>query len=204
MAITTFATLRTAISDRVARSDFTDTVLKECVALCEARMQREFRTQDMETKNSTFSITGQYVNVPSGFVALRSAYLETGGTRYVLHSASPDQITERYGADTGIPKMVSVVGNQFMFGPAPDSTYTATILYYAAITALSADGDSNWVLTANPDVYLYGSLYEAAIRLQNAELAKAYGALFKSAIDSIKLFNTSKRLAGVSMATIPG
>jgi hypothetical protein len=48
--------------------------------------------------------------------------------------------------------------------PAPTvaGTLALKVLYYARIPELDSPGDTNWLLDAHPDVYLFGSLVEAA------------------------------------------
>ena len=62
------------------------------------------------------------------------------------------------------------MGSTWQVFPTPDSnTYTAELAYYQKITAMTADADTNWLLTKCPEIYLYGSLVHAEPYLKNEE-----------------------------------
>ena len=44
------------------------------------------------------------------------------------------------------------VGTNFRFSPAPDSSYTATLVFYKAFDTLSSSTTTNHILTNHPDV----------------------------------------------------
>ena len=104
-------------------------------------------------------------------------YLKTTPKRSIKYLDNDGQ-SVYFGESTGIPAFVTVVGatatgsgdaagsnEYFRFGPVPGSTYTATMEYIAALPFFTADsgaGSTNWILTDNPDLYLYGSLVQAS------------------------------------------
>jgi hypothetical protein len=51
--------------------------------------------------------------------------------------------------------------------PSPDASYEIELAYYKTLPALSADADTNWLLTKAPDSYLYGALLQAAPYLKD-------------------------------------
>lgn len=178
MAITTGATLATAVTNWLARADLASRI-PEFVQLAEAKLFRTLRTPEMETKDATFSITGEYVAVPTGFLEARSFMLNTTPRRNIEFMADAIQVAE-YATGSGLPKFFSVVGTNFRFAPIPDGTYAATLVYFKAPTTVSTGaGETNWLLTAHPDIYLYGALLEAAGYIQDesrvALWAQAYG-----------------------------
>ena len=200
MSITTLSQLETAVADRLARSDFTAAQIDECIAFAEARMQRQLRALDMETKDANLNLSAEYINVPADFLEVRDLYLNTSPRTNICY-LPPELITSLYSsAASGKPKYFSVVGKQFRFGPPPGSGYTATLLYYARIPKLSTTNVTNWVLDQHPDAYLYGALMEAAIRLQDTQAATGYGNLFAQALDAIQGSNNRGRWTGPAMA----
>ena len=62
---------------------------------------------------------------------------------------------------TGKPRVYSVIGSEIYFRPAPDSGYTAEILYNAGMDLLTSDSQTTTLLTRHPDLYLHGALAEA-------------------------------------------
>lgn len=198
MAITTYTELQTAISDRLARSDFTATVLQECIALAEADMQRTLRTLDMETRYLTFPMDAEYVDVPADFLSVRT-FRRDGSPPVELQFMADDTMTTTYQGVTGPPRYFNVTGGKFRFAPPGDGS-AATLVYYAKIPALSTSQTTNWLLTAHPDAYLYGALLQAAIRLQDTEKMQFYGGVYGAALKSIKAHTDGNRWGGPGMA----
>jgi hypothetical protein len=199
MAVTTYSELLAAVSDRLARTDMTTAgALGESVAFCESEMQRELRTLDMETKSATLGIVGEYIGVPSDFLQVRSFYLNTSPRTPLEYL--PDNLMSARGSTSGKPRYYNISGNTFRFSPAPDGSYTATLTYYARIPSLTAVNPSNWVLSQNPDAYLYGACKHAAIRLQDAEKAQYYEGLFRQALQNIQRAADRNRWSGPGMA----
>lgn len=199
MSITTLTELQTAIADRLARSDFTAAQQNECIALCESRMRRALSTLDMETVKVDYTIYAEFCDCPPNFNSVRS-FMLNGATRRPLTFMPDDQQARSYPT-SACPRFFSVVGNQFRFAPVPDATYTATLVYYQQIPSLATATPKNWMLTSHPDAYLYGSLYEAAIRIRDVDAAMGYKALFDDAIGSIQRDSNERRWGGNGMMT---
>ena len=49
---------------------------------------------------------------------------------------------------------------------------------------------TNWVLTSHPDVYLFGSLYQAAPYLKDDERVPVWESRYRSALDQIRVLAT--------------
>jgi hypothetical protein len=192
MAITTGAELATAAANWLARADLTSRI-PEFVALAEAKLNRSLRTRDMETKNATFSITGEYVAVPAGFLETKSFYLNTNPKKSLSYLPDDAQ-TDAYGAGTGTPRFFCVVGGNFRFAKVPDATYSSTLTYYTALTSVSAGGSAvNWLLTSHPDVYLYGTLLEAAPYLQDPATAGQWAAAYQAVMEDLRASDMRSR-----------
>ena len=201
MSISTYAELQSAVANWLARSDLTSRI-PEFIALCEAKLNREIRAVDQDTKNTSFSINAEYVNVPSGFLQAKSFEASLGGRRYSLKLMPDEMQTDRYN-DTGAPIFYSVVGSQFRFAPAPDATYTATLVYYTSIVGL-ATTSPNWVLTKHPDVYLYGSLLEAEGFIQDDARLAVWKRGYDEGIAGIRGSNNRNRWGCPGLAARPG
>lgn len=108
-----------------------------------------------------------------------------------------DTQTDAYDS-TGQPTGFSLTGSNFRFSPAPDATYTATLVYYKAIPAL-ASNSTNWLLTAHPDCYLFGSLLFASGYIQDDQRVAGIKALYDQAIAEIKGSDNKSRWGGNGM-----
>lgn len=157
MAITTYAELKTAISNWSHRSDLTN-YLDDIVTLAEARIMREIRAQEMETALSVTIATG-VGSLPTGFLGLKNAYVDAA-TPQQLTVVSPAAIFARYPIRqaTDVPSFVAVDAGSFIFGPYPDSNYTIKGTYWKKLGPLSSAVHD--LFTNHPDLYLFACLSE--------------------------------------------
>jgi hypothetical protein len=195
MAIANYVDLQASVANWLARSDLT-TVIPDFIVIAEANFNRTLRTLQQETKDAAFSISTEYVAVPTGFLEARSMYLNTSPARSLSY-LSADLQTDSNGW-TGRPTGFSLTGSNFRFSPAPDATYTATLIYYKAIPAL-ASNSTNWLLTAHPDAYLYGSLIAASGYIQDDGRVAGIKALYEQVIAEIKGSDNKNRWGGNNM-----
>lgn len=198
MAISTYSELKTAIANWIVRDDLTSRI-PEFVALAEARFSRDLRLTSQET-STDLTVTSQSVAFPTDFLEARRLYLSTSPVKQLRMMSIIDFWQNWNGASSGVPEVFATEGQNFVFAPAPDGTYTVKLLYYAKFDALSADGDTNWLLTNAPDVYLYGSLIEAEMFLMNDERMPLWAAAFKNSIDSLMKSDRAARWGGDAMA----
>lgn len=161
MAINTYATLKTAVANWLSRSDLTD-YIPDFVAFAEARVNREMRLRAMETALDS-SIASGVIAVPADYLELKHAYINASPVQY-LQRKEPEWMYQKYptrSAD-GLPKYIAQEGGNFIFGPYPDAAYQVKGIYFAKFDAMSADADTNWLLTNQPQVYLFAALAESA------------------------------------------
>jgi hypothetical protein len=192
MAITTYGNLQSAIGDWLARPDLTTAQLQNLISMFEAYANRKFRVRQMETS--------EQLTTTSGVAALASDYLSTrsltwnGSTSRQLEYRHPDWF---YGAHTdsgaGTPADYTIQGENIDIRPVDDTADGFTHRYYQKIPALSDSATTNWLLTAHPDAYLFGSLVEAQAFLVDAEKAILWKARRDEVCDEIiRLSNVSK------------
>jgi hypothetical protein len=164
MAITTYAELQTAVSNWLHRADLAS-IVPDLITLGEKRIFREVRVRIMESAlNGT--IASGVLAVPADYLELKSAYID--GTPVVqLQRASLSQVYEKYPLRTSTckPKVIAREGSNFVFGPYPDGDYTVKGIYYAKPTTISSS--DNALFVANPDLYLFAALCEAAPYIGN-------------------------------------
>ena len=161
MAISTFAELKTAVDNWLARTDLTSRV-PEFIALAEARMSRECETLSQEKRVTATLVSGdEYVSLPTDVRKIKHVRLNTNPIT-ILQYMPPQSIDREYpSTGSGKPRMYTIVGSEIYFRPAPDSGYTAEILYLSGIDSLASDDQTTTLLLRHPDLYLHGSLAEA-------------------------------------------
>lgn len=208
MSIANYTDLQSAIADWLARPG--DTIISDRVAdfvlLAESRIaygsehpqfpSRPLRIRPMETALDLTTTGGtETVALPDGYLALRSIYLDTsprGRLRYV----TPKQFNDKHdGSTTGKPYEYSIEGENFRFGPVPDSAYDVGGMYYKKFGDL-ATNSTNWLLTNKPDIYLYGSLIEAAPYIGNDERLVTWYTFFMAAVNSLQAQDERDRHGG--------
>ena len=205
MTISTYSELKDAVALWTNRADLATgganvSRVDEIIDNAEALLNRELRVTDQETKSASFSITGEYVAVPADFLQVRSFYLNTTA-KATLTFLPPDTQTDYYGsAGSGQPKFFSVVGTNFRFSPVPDATYTATLVYFAKIPALSVSNTTNWLLTSHPDLYLAACRAYAYDFIRDSQAMGEQMKLVELLSSSLKRQGDMARWGGNSMA----
>lgn len=190
MAITTFAELKSAIASWLERDDLSSRI-PEFVALCEDRISLDLRVRAMEA-SADVTISAQTASLPTGFLGARRFYLSNDPQR--LEFMPPEHFWNTgISQETGTPKAFTVEAGNLVFAPAPDVTYTGKLLYWKRLTAFSADGDTNDVLTNYRGLYLYGSLFEAAIYLEDDESAAKYARLYDDTLQRVNKSDSRDR-----------
>ena len=200
MALTTYAELKTSVGDWLNRSDLT-TAIPDFISLAEAQIERNLRTRQMIVR-STASLTTEYSAVPDDFLEAKTFKLDTNPPTPMQFETidSMDNLSTVYTA-SGKPAYFSVVGGQFRFVPTPDTTYTGELTYYAKLSKLSASNTTNWLLTAAPDIYLYGALMQAAPYLQDDARITVWAALYKNGLEELKLADDRSSTSGGVLIT---
>lgn len=198
MALATYTDLQAAVASWLARSDLT-TPIPDFIALCEAKLNRLLRCRQQEQR-STATAT-EYMELPTGFLELRNIQLNTS-PKTVLEMVSPDEIDLDYSTVTGKPLVYCLLANQIQLGPAPDSTYTVEIDYYEVIPPL-ASNSTNWLLTAAPDIYLYGSLLEASIYMIDDPRVPGWNAAYTQVLQQLQSADRRARWSGSRLAVRP-
>jgi len=190
MALDSFVNLKTSVADWLNRSDLTDTI-PDFIRLVEAELGRILQGRPMRTSVAvSFDTTGALA-VPTDFVRPVTLTLETSVFSQPVEVKPYDYLIQKRGQlISGIPRYVSLVGNTFQFAPIPDSIYAGVLVYDAALAPLSATQTTNWVLTSHPDVYLFGSLYQAAPYLKDDERIPMWESRYRSALDQIRVLAT--------------
>lgn len=183
---TSFATLKTAIAERrerVGDSAF-EALTPDFIALCENKLNRIAPVR-LSQVNTTLTATpsSRYVALPSDFVEAYALFRTTDGDEVEMARIAGGVV----GLETadGTPRMWGISGSNIELDCPADSAHTFRLYYRKKLFDL-ATTDPNWLLTNHPDVYLYGSLVEAADHeFDDAAVAK-YDTRFQRALDDVR------------------
>lgn len=189
MTISTYQTLQDAVAAWTHRTgDTTITArIKDCIALCEARMSADIDGRSMETRVTlTCTPSSAYVTLPTDVAEIRRLLLSSTTPQSTLKYLTPDNISKDYAfGTTGQPYVYTVNGGTIQLAYIPDSAYTLELTYYQKIPTLSDLAPTNWLLTAYPNAYLYGALLDLMGYLQDPAGMAVYEKMYGKAVAAI-------------------
>ncbi len=189
MSIGTYAELQTAVGNWLARADLAAGRLQEFIALFEAVANRRLRVRQMETSTTLTPSSGS-ATLPTDYLAWRRVTW-AGDTRQELEYVHPSYLQALHPAtEAGIPQLFTIEGSTLKVRPTSGTDLEFD--YFQKIAALSDSATTNWLLTAHPDLYLFGSLTEAAAFTLDLE----NGAIWKTRRD--EMFNELEMLSNKS------
>jgi hypothetical protein len=210
MAISTYVELQAAAANWLARDDLTLRI-PEFITLAEAKFNRVLFHPRMETRDTltvnTLLTDPEFLDLPTDFQTMRMVRLpdEVGKPR--LQFMSQTQMDDyRYSRDNvaGTPVYFTIVGDQIELAPTPNEDMDVEVLYRANIPAL-ADNSVNWLLTAAPDLYLYGTLLEAAAYNPGDPRITIWAAGFQEVMDQLNTLGDRQSFdSGPSTVSLPG
>lgn len=187
MAISTYSELQTAVASWLHRTDLA-AIIPDFITLAEERMNRALRVRDMEAALASTAIAAGAVAVPSGTVGVKALWVPGSyptQLRYMPYESLVERGTE------GVPAYYSRQGSNFYF----DGTGNVQGVLYTRIPALSNAATTNWLLTAHPSAYLFGTLAEANAYVKSEE-AMVWDARFLKALDEIAGASVRDALSG--------
>ena len=192
MPINNFAGLKTAVYSWLLRDSTNDLVItndrvEEYIELCEAELSRELKIRTLEAENDSLetSISSPAIALPDDFRQM--ILLEFDGAPKPLEYISEVQMSRLYPAgEAGRPRNYTIQGNNIRFAPVPDAVYGLYLRYYKKISALSDSNTTNDILTKYPDAYLYGTLKQALININDQTRLQTVVAIYDGVINRIK------------------
>lgn len=189
MAIQTYSDLKSAVADWLNRSDLVS-VIPSFISLAEAGFNKDERLRiSPNMVRATATIDQQFEALPSDYLEMANVAILGQNPYGKLDFISLQQIDsyrDTY-ATAGLPKYYTVYGNQIEFLPTPGQAYTAEMIYYAKIAALSDTNTTNWLLTKHPDIYLYGALVQSAPYLKDDDRIATWMSLLEKGLDTLQV-----------------
>jgi hypothetical protein len=181
MSITTYTELQTAIGNWLDRSDLSSRI-PEFISLFEAKVNRRLRVRQ-QMASTTLSPSNGSATLPTDYLEWKRVTWN-GATKRVLAYVDPQQFD---GIDpdspSGDPQRFTIEGSTLKIMPI--DTTSLTFLYAQQVPVLSGINTTNWLLTAFPDAYLYGSLAEASSFTEDIQGGPIFDGLAKEALSEI-------------------
>jgi hypothetical protein len=135
------------------------------------------------------------VKLPADFLGMRNIDLLTDPVTPMTFKNLQNLDIHRAGDATGKPIYYSIVQNNIEFAPVPDGDYTIEIVYYQKVPPLSLN-TTNWLLSAHPDAYLYGTLQHSAPYLQSDERVGIWAGKYMQIIEQITTSDEKAKFSG--------
>lgn len=194
--ITNYSTLKDNIADWLNRTDLTSQI-PVFIQLAEADLNRRLRVKDTIVRADA-AVDAQYTTLPTDLTEIKSFFLKTNPVTRMEFVTNEQMEKLKYQgySSTGTPLYYTIIGSTTEFLPAPDQSYTAEIIYYAKLTALSDSATSNWLLTKYPDIYLYGALAQSAPYLRDDERIALWSSLYEKGLTQLEIASDRAEFTG--------
>lgn len=154
MAIGTYSELQTAVANWLDDTSLTSRV-QEAIALYEAAVNRRLRVRQQITSTSLTPSSGA-ASLPNDYLIWKRVTWE-GSPKRELEYADPSYFIQAYpDSPSATPRFFTIEGSTLRVVPLSDTSLT--FVYAQKVPTLSDSATTNWLLTAHPDNYLFGSL----------------------------------------------
>lgn len=208
----TVTDLKAGITAYLARSDLTGHY-DDWIAACENRVaygsparqpfpSEPVRVPQMEQRR-TLTIDAQEVDAPDGLLQPQRIILETDPVAFVDFLSPEAFWTSHAGTEAGRPESFTIEGRKLLFGPSPDATYTGRLLGVFRFPALGPRQQTNWLLLAAHQVYLFGCLLEGALRLRDTAQATVWHGAFAGAVAGVNDGGRRAKTTGAALVMRP-
>lgn len=203
MAISTFLELKASVIAWSHRNDL-DLLIPDFIRLAEVDMFKNNRSHEsLQTRameQISTAVMTPAIALPDGFKQMRNLrYTDSIGGD--LTSKTPDTMRRRSG--TGRPSFFSVT-TEIQFEITPDSGYPIEMSYFRKPDPLTSVNTTNFILTNNPDIYLFGTLAALFAHTIDTEQKDNYYNMFSQAIDGANQEAQEGRFGPAPAARIEG
>lgn len=198
MSFADLTSLKSAIaSDWLHRSDMT-TAIGDFVTLFESDFNSEMRVRQMETETAQISTAG-YLLHPTSWLGWKEIRGTNGGRQYNLLPVT-DEIAIKLTAGDAVPaRYYKVKGSRTYLYPAA-SAVTFPTTYYLGVGLTSG---TNWLLTAYPGAYLYGSLLQGVASIGDDPRIPLWAEAYRQILERITADSKKQSSSGQVLRMTP-
>lgn len=184
MALTNYADLQASVANFLHRTDLTS-VIPDFITLAETKMYRDIDAKLQDTVTTLSTATGiETVTLPADFINMRSLVVLSTPNEALDYYAPDSYFNAKPWNSAGKPSIYTILNNTLYLQDVPDAIYSLKVVYRAKVPAL-ATASTNWLMTNFPNVYLYGTLCEAAPYMMNDERVPLWSAKYQEAIQTV-------------------
>lgn len=185
MALDTYDGLKGEIAGWLNRQDM-EAVIPTFIRLLEAQVERSLRVREMIAR-ARAEITEEFTVLPQDFLAIEHAIVNNAKP-ITLEWVPMNQIDALQATlDPGELKYFTIIGDELEVAPFPQGASEIEVVYYRQLDKLSDARQTNWLLERHPDLYLYGTLMQAAPYLKNDERVGLWSSALDAILEQIRL-----------------
>ena len=163
-------------------------------------INRALRVSEMV--QSTTLTEAASITLPTGFLGVVDVYLDTD-PRVALTPTTKTALNRSHR--TGQTACEYAIEDGVMYlNPSPQTTETINLTYYSRVANLSADSDTNDILTNYPSIYVYGALTHHAALKQDAQKAALWKVGYDNAINGATKSDLMTKYAGAPLKVAAG
>lgn len=183
-----FGNLKSDIALWLARSDLAQAV-PSFVRTAEAEFRRDSRLIDMLSSATALGLTADgSIPVPADLLQLTELRI-AGRLLKKLPFADGRAATGDFFYQSG---------DEYRLVGEPQGEWS--MVYDRALKSLADDDDTNWLLGAAPDVYLWKCCEIGSVYLQDATAATGYNAKYSQAVDQLVSARNSQKWGGAPVS----
>lgn len=181
MAISTYAELKTAVADWMARGDLSG-YPADFITLAEAKLNRQLGAVETDT-TLTGTVDNRRIDISSLSIQQPIALFLVDTDEIEVTPKSDG--TFPYLATSSRPRYWAIDGTNIDFDCPLDTAYSFRLRYRQKF-ALSDSATTNWLLTNHPDVYLAAALMWGGAFTKNFPYADAFSNVLTDGIPEVK------------------
>jgi len=173
-------------------------VIPTFIDFAEAEFNRNLRVRQMVVRAEA-PIDTRFSAVPADFIEAKDLVIVSTDPIQPLEFITQQEMAQLRSTEyqsASKPLNFTVVGDEFEVMPTPDQVYSLEMSYYAKITPLTTDSQTNWLLTDYPDLYLYTSLMHSAPYLKDDERITVWAQLAAKAREELLARDASSSFNG--------
>jgi hypothetical protein len=207
--ITDYASLQQAVQDWFVRSDL-GAWMDYFIQIAEEDIYRDIFAQNqgkgVQAIEAPLSVTinSGVAAVPSGYLGIKIALVSLNGQTFEIERRTPEFIYTQFPDQSagGTPQYMARLGQNFVFGPYPDSAYTITGIYWQKSAHLSSTNTTTWMTSTIPSILLSAVNRAAARFIKDEEAYGIWDGLYNQQLQSYVLADKAEELSGSSIAMV--
>lgn len=198
LALADFGALTASIAKWAHRNDLGE-MTAEFVRLAEARFQRDLRLRCQVTLAALTTAAGtRSALLPLDWLEFKGVWAGTPPERpldYVPFALMDHAPGDRLGSYT-------LEGDRLILGAVSDQPQTVQTAYYAVLPSL-LQGQTNWLMTNHPSIYLHAALIECATYTRDAELLSVSTQRYQAEVTQLQAMDRRATHSGSTLRITP-